>query len=226
MLNVSLTCKHLREATKRELFREYRNRTVGRSHPVSKFVYRILRKTELARYVKSVDIKGWNTLDSFDPRYFEVGPQSEKIREKKEVEFGKFLDPEPSEEEYHMLTRAAIAAGIIVEIFPYELESSIVRKATLMLSFDAAATLPNLFYTYLLDDAVPMENLPYDRRFCQLLRAGIDDAYAMLLFAILPNVHDIFLRGACRDQTALDWPKTKHRSNRSVDLELLAWTRR
>tara|TARA_R110002003_G_scaffold232_12_gene16818 strand:- start:1302 stop:2891 length:1590 start_codon:yes stop_codon:yes gene_type:complete len=157
-----------------------------------------------------VNIKGWDTLDSFDPEYHERAPQFNMTREEKELSFTEFNAPEPNAEEYLLLVQAAKSAGVIKTSFPYEPESSIVKKAKPMLSSDAAATFPNMFYTYVFDDAISMGNLPYDRRFCQLLRAGIDDAYAMLLFAILPNVDDVFLRGVQSDPTALEWPTPNH----------------
>ncbi|KAH7069086.1 hypothetical protein BKA63DRAFT_520612 [Paraphoma chrysanthemicola] len=213
LLNVSLVCKHLRATTEPELFREYRNRRLGNSHPISKFVLRILQKPTLTRYVKSVNVKGYDTLDSVDPVYDEINPLAppvEDSREKKEVSFMEDHAPEPTEEEYALLVKAAINAGAITSSFSYEQESSIIKNVKSMLSSDAEATFPNSFYTYLFDDTTPMGEIPYSQRFCQLLRAGIDDAYAMLLFSILPNVDDIFLRGAMSDPTALEWPTPKH----------------
>jgi hypothetical protein len=46
--------------------------------------------------------------------------------------------PEPTEEEYKMFTQAARSTGIIKDIFPYETESTVMRKARSMLSTDVA----------------------------------------------------------------------------------------
>ncbi|KAH8724892.1 hypothetical protein GQ44DRAFT_707980 [Phaeosphaeriaceae sp. PMI808] len=209
LLNISLTCKHLREATECELHREYRNRLLGYTHPVSKFVLRILRQPDLARYFKTVNVKGWDTLGDFNPVFYERIGDIPPQRKEKETEF--LLERyQPSKDEYNILTVAAKAAGVINDIFPYEEESCVLKKVAPMLSTDAVAAAPNLFYTYIFDDVLPMDRIPHDRKFCQLLRAGVDDAYAMLLFALLPNVNDIFLRGACGHQSTLDWPNTKH----------------
>ncbi|KAF2129323.1 hypothetical protein P153DRAFT_356912 [Dothidotthia symphoricarpi CBS 119687] len=105
-------------------------------------------------------------------------------------------------EEYALCTEAAKAAGVIKTIFPYERESSVIKKARLMLSQDLGDRA--FCHTYLFDDDIPMQELPFDRQFCQLLRAGIDDPFAILLFTILPNVGEIFLG------TALHWPRPKH----------------
>lgn len=208
LLNISLTCKRLNVTTEPALFREYRNRRLKRSHPLSKFVLRIVKRPNLAKYVKVVDVKGWDTLDSFNPKYYEVAPQFEQTREAKQLGFCENRDPEPTMEEYVLCTEAAKNAGIIESIFPYEQESSVLSRAKSMLSSDLRHG--TRFYTYLFDKDTPMQALSSDQKFCQLLRAGIEDPFAMLLFAILPNVGDIFLRGANSDGTALHWPRPKH----------------
>jgi hypothetical protein len=61
LLSVSVTCKHLREATEPKLYREYINLRLYGS-PIIKFVKRILQKPELAKYVMRLDLKDWDTL--------------------------------------------------------------------------------------------------------------------------------------------------------------------
>lgn len=60
-------------------------------------------------------------------------------------------------------------------------------------------------YEHYFDDELCCAKLSYDRKFCQLLRAGIEDAQAVLLLALLPNLQEIFLRGGPHDVNTLDW---------------------
>jgi hypothetical protein len=60
-------------------------------------------------------------------------------------------------------------------------------------------------YEYIYDDEVAINDVSYDRKFCQLLRAGVDDAQVVLLLALLPNVREVFVRGGPYDVNALAW---------------------
>jgi hypothetical protein len=210
LLNISLTCKTLREVTIPELFRKYRNPN-HYGPPLSRFAHVIVRHPELAKYLQRVDIKGWTALDDLDPMVEENPGSEPKSREEKIVDLEDWLRgrTEPSKKEYDLCIRAAKASGIIVDIYPYEHESRVMEQARPMLSRDDAATYPNFSHTYLFDAHIRMEHLPLDRRFCQLLRAGSDDAYAMLLFALLPNVNTIILPEA-QSHIALEWPAPNH----------------
>ncbi|KAF2855750.1 hypothetical protein T440DRAFT_475114 [Plenodomus tracheiphilus IPT5] len=54
LLNVSLTCQFLRQTTEPELFREFSG---GGILPLIALILRILRKPDIARYVKAVDLR-------------------------------------------------------------------------------------------------------------------------------------------------------------------------
>jgi hypothetical protein len=65
--------------------------------------------------------------------------------------------------------------------------------------------IPEPWYNYSFDDEVGFWETSYDRKFCQLLRAGIEDAQAVLLLALLPNIQVIVLRGGPYDFDSLEW---------------------
>ncbi|KAF9694675.1 hypothetical protein EKO04_007551 [Ascochyta lentis] len=211
LLNVSLTCKRLNEVTEPELYREYSNPRLH-SRAVAQFVRRVIRKPEIARYVKRIDIKGWETLDGLQPGNYEASEALSGIlttREKKIEDFERWLAQEPTENEYNRLIEAAKATGIIEEVFPYEAESTVISKSKPMLSADVPDG--SIWFTHVFDNNIASDDIPQDRKFCQLLRAGIDDAYVVLLLSLLPNVREVFLRGVGSDQTALGLPRPYHR---------------
>lgn len=62
-----------------------------------------------------------------------------------------------------------------------------------------------LGYEHLFDDEVHFNDVPYDTKFCQLLRTGVEDAQVVLLLAMLPNLQEVFLRGGPHDVKSLEW---------------------
>ena len=89
---------------------------------------------------------------------------------------------EPTEYEYNVLTEAALSTGVIMSKLPYDDMSS-----ALLWSFGTHGR-----YTMAQDASD-------DRKFCQLILAGMDDAYAVLLLAILSKAstttYNNFARG-------------------------------
>lgn len=210
LLNISLACKHLERVTKPELYRVYSNPHLHK-RLIAKFVTHLARHSELAKYVKEIDLKGWDTLSELLPEYYEANYELSGIRstrEEKTETFDRFRKPEPTEDEYSLLTAAAAATGIIKDAYPYEGESTIISKVRPMLSTDVPSD--SIWYATILGQASTWASVPYDRRFCELLRAGMGDAYAVLLLALLPNLSHIFLRGAGADPTALGLPRPSH----------------
>lgn len=60
-------------------------------------------------------------------------------------------------------------------------------------------------YEHLFGDEVHFNDVSYDTKFCQLLRAGVEDAQVVLLLAMLPNLQEVFLRGGPHDVKSLEW---------------------
>jgi hypothetical protein len=58
---------------------------------------------------------------------------------------------------------------------------------------------------HIFDDQIGINEVSYDRKFCQILRAGIEDAQVVLLLALLPNIREIFMRGGPDDLNTLTW---------------------
>ena len=241
LLNVSLTCRFLRETTERELFREYSNpQLYGRA--LAKLVVRILQKPELARHIKHLDLKAWDTMSDLDPTAHEpIGLVTGKLDPDDLIDGKSLRDwktasfdetevqakyPRPTRDEYIRCTEAAKAAGLIKDIFPYEDESVVMRNARTQLSTDFST--PDEWYLHLFDEIVATPDIPYDRKFCQLLSAGIEDAYEALLLALLPNVEQIVIRGLANEPDhILSWPQTslgfgsvRHLAVGATDLQL------
>jgi hypothetical protein len=191
LLNVSLTYKKLRNVTERELFREYQSPHLEDSLLISSFILRIVRSPYLARYVKTLDLNKWHTLEDRNS-------------------FDGSLEPEPTEDEYVLLTAAAKEADIINVIHDYEETSSVITKMEeVILSLakrDGRIDMSPDFVQRSVFGACAS----FDRKFCLLLRTGIEDAYVILLIAILPNLTDISLHDARSCDTSLDWPLPRH----------------
>jgi hypothetical protein len=199
LLNVSLTNSYLRAATEPELYREYINpRLYGRSFVP--FLLRLIEYPGLVKYVQRLELKGWITLNKFDP---EMGDRTEEG-------FDNYRPPEPSEAEYQLLAQAAKRIGVVASIFPYEAHSTVVEQARgiavgyVELDWDSA------WYEYIFDPELSIADIPYDQKFCQLLRAGIQDAHVVLLVALLPNVREMYLHGAPHDLNTLPWKAPLH----------------
>ncbi|KAJ4986272.1 hypothetical protein SVAN01_08207 [Stagonosporopsis vannaccii] len=210
LMNISLTCKHLKDATKPELYRVYSNPHLhGRL--IAKFVIHLARYPEIAKHVKEIDIKGWQALAELLPEHYEANymlTRYRSTREEKAETFDRFRRPEPTEDEYSLLVAAAMATGVIKEALLYGDESTIIKRVRPMLSTDIPDGSP--WYANILGDDCTWDNVPYDRKFCELLRSGTDDPYAVLLLAFLPHLSHIFLRGARAEPTSLGLPSPLH----------------
>jgi hypothetical protein len=120
-----------------------------------------------------VNIKGHDNPPHFNPEH---RVQYDTAYEITSAVFMILRNFEQSEEENHMLTMAAKAADVIEEIFPYEPKSTLIEKVEPMFSLNTSPTITSLFETCFLLNSEAVRNLPYEQRFCHLLRAGVDEA--------------------------------------------------
>src|SRR2546429_5690068 len=59
------------------------------------------------------------------------------------------------------------------------------------------------WYDYIYNPHKHIDEVSFDNKFCQLLRAGLEDPQVLLMIALLPNVREIVLRGAPFERTSL-----------------------
>jgi hypothetical protein len=210
LLNVSATCWRLRATSEPELYREYSNPFRRSLVP---FIKRLVERPDLAKYVRRLDLKAWDTLEVIIPDH-------------NNRQLDEFRPSEPSEADYHLITDAAKAAGVIDAICPYG-ESSCVVDEIRRFCIEKRDDHDEVWYEHLYDNFVTINDVPYDRKFCQLLRAGTEDSLVVLIVALLPNVSTILMQGAPGDRNALPWKAPKHNfhalrrlSGRATDGEL------
>jgi hypothetical protein len=187
LLNVSLVHSHLRNVTVPELFREYSNTHMnGRSFKT--FIFRLIERPELAKHVRRVDLRAYKHLSHFNPAL--------------RVHSRSFKD-QCDGAQYKILTQAAIAAGVIKSASPFERKSSLLR--TLPLLQQLFQEDDEGWYDYFYDKDVHIEDVPYDTKFCKLLRTGIDEPFVILLLALLPNLRVLDLYGTPHIAHSLEW---------------------
>ncbi|KAF2645921.1 hypothetical protein P280DRAFT_545814 [Massarina eburnea CBS 473.64] len=191
LLNISLTCKHLRHATEPELYREYNNQHL-RARSFALFLGRILNRPELATYVRRLELRQWETLSNcFDGE--------------------DFSERELSESDYTRFAQAAKTAGVISEVFPYEAESQVIKIFNNRLNLNRSLEESmSPWYSKVFDAQLPIKEVSYDRQFCQLLRSGLEDPFAVLLLAMLPNVNEIHLAWSLDGRLGLKWRAPRH----------------
>jgi len=188
LLNVSLTHSRLRNVTEPELFREYSNTHMyGRSFKA--FIFRLIERPDLAKHVRRADLRAYKHLSYFHPEH--------------EVRRDCFTD-QCTELQYMTLTQAAIASGVIETAAPFEPESSLLQTMWIqqqMFDEDDREGWQDYFY----DQDVHIENVPYEAKFCKLLRTGIDEPLVILLLALLPNLRYLDLYGTPHVAHSLEW---------------------
>ncbi|KAJ4379545.1 hypothetical protein N0V86_004726 [Didymella sp. IMI 355093] len=108
-----------------------------------------------------------------------------------------------------MYTAAAKTSGLIAEVVPYSKTSQIVEAARPMRLDDLDPE--KRWYDLLFGDETSFRSTTYDKRFCHILRAGIDNPLVVLIVVMLPNVSDICLDGAPANVTALSWQTPNYR---------------
>ncbi|KAI4669235.1 uncharacterized protein J4E79_001278 [Alternaria viburni] len=156
------------------------------------FIDRILARPDIAeKYVRKIKLGFW------DSKF--AGPRPEII----------------SEELYDAYTKAAKAANVIDIIVPYE-AAEVTSKGALVSNWRERD-----WYTELLMKKSQGAGWPpYDLMFCQVLRAGHEDALVALVLALLPNLRVLELHTVLMnpDQIILPWRLPKHGFKKLVRL--------
>jgi hypothetical protein len=197
LLTLTLTNKHLKEITEPELFKEFVNRESYGPSSIKRFIFTVLDRPHLAKYVHRVHLGSYYHLQHVGPSPY-------------------YLDefPDCGEHEYQRLCEAAVDAGVIGDILPFKSTSSVREVVS---SFDPNDTDPRWgydsepdWYTHIYDGKTRIEDIPYDTQFCELLNFGLDEAFVVLLLAILPDVREIDIWGVPNHRYSLQW-RAKHR---------------
>lgn len=200
LTNVARTCRRLQTLTESELYREYKN--ISSSNPsFLPFIKRIIHHPELARHVKKLSLRPWDGLDRFNPAWY--GSSGLYSAKGKRELFERYRKPSITEADYVMLTNAAKHTRIITDILPYESTSYLFQYAKNILISDLR--LGELWYNRAFDPILVYSELSYDRKFCQMLRAGVEDPLVVLLVGMLPNVREIHLQQVPCNRHALTW---------------------
>lgn len=142
-----------------------------------------------------VDLHAWSTCEDLEDFILYHNYQEKDHGQKLQQMRSQAL----SSDDYHLLAEASRTTGVIDEIDPYEQTS---RLTEIM---SRASTISPSWYTYLFDDHIPTGQIPYDRKFCQILRAGLEDAQMVLLLALLPHIRTIICGGGPHHAFSLDW---------------------
>lgn len=190
LLNITLTHRRLKDITEPELFREYTNiRLVTEDHsgdgrPFIPFIRRLIDRPELAKHVRFVDLRPYSHLYQLSPTQGDVRESSPLV--------------ECTAADYEWLTQAALASGTITKALRYERRSSILQKLISSSYFKG-------WSDHLYDGKKHTRDVPYDTRFCKLLRTGIEEPIVVLLLALLPNLRRLNLLGAPHEPYSLEF---------------------
>lgn len=114
-----------------------------------------------------------------------------------------------SQGDYELFTSAAVASGCLRDVLPYE--KGAVKLKDVEKSYDVYRT--TLFYWYYFS-TVGLESLPFDEKFCHLLRAGVDEAYMVLLLSLLSNLRCLSLTCVPISRSALPWANALQRHSK------------
>jgi hypothetical protein len=125
-------------------------------------------------------------------------------------EIEELREQELSEQDYHLLTQAAQESGVISTIDAYEPTSRLIDVAETLSPANEDINEFYPWYEHFFDDKLGFDEVSYDCKFCQLLRAGVEDAQVVLLFALLHNIRYILLQGGPLDVNSLEW-RAKHK---------------
>jgi hypothetical protein len=201
LLNVSLTIRHLHSVTESELFREYSN-TSHHSRSFLPFLRRIIHRSDLCRHVRKLSLRHWTTFQAFSTKGCEFYSNIHNDSQQR-FHFDSLSDNELIQADYLLLTQAARAAKVITEIVSYEQCGCNIMTTESWKLIKTGS--PGDASTRALAPQLRRSDTSYDRMFCQMLRAGIEDPLVVLLIALLPNVREIFLSGVPGDINALVW---------------------
>jgi hypothetical protein len=177
----------------------------------------LISKPCLARYVKRIELCEWTALVEYVPAPYHPSERASVLVSIQATETSRI--------EYKMLTEAAKSAGVISNIFPYE-ERSRVNQAARDLAI--LGPIDETWFENLFDPVKRIRNIPYDSKFCQLLRADLEDPLVALLLALLPNVQELWLSSApmASISTLLPWHLPNHGFNNLKRLAVSSEDRR
>ncbi|KAF2448721.1 hypothetical protein P171DRAFT_518197 [Karstenula rhodostoma CBS 690.94] len=215
LLNVSLASKYLHSATEPALYREFHPPCLQR-RPLYLFIKALLKDPKRLQYVHSLQLPRWEIIDppNEENRFEPDDVQKLAITEEKRLYHSMTLGWDPNKvpgqylnsEDYELFTSAAAVAGFIRDVVPYE--KGAVELKGVEKSYDVYGT--TLYYWYYFSTA-DLETLPLDEKFCHLLRAGVDDAYMVLLLSLLTNLRRLTLTRVPRLDNALPWARALQR---------------
>ncbi|KAH7116120.1 hypothetical protein B0J11DRAFT_539280 [Dendryphion nanum] len=194
ILNIALVCKSVNRITIPQQCREF---TSSRVHQrgFKKFLNYIIKYPERAKYFKKVCLRPWCTVDALCPHDWHA----------------EYFDPrptQPSEMEYISFCNAASTCGLIQQVHPYKFTSYIMEKGAAMFSGELDADTP--WHGFIYSEDLETPEVPFDDRFCQNLLAGLDDAPALLILSLLPNIQELLIQAAPSDRKALPFKIPQH----------------
>jgi hypothetical protein len=196
LLNIAITCKHLRDVTRPELYREYNNaHRLGRSF--RPFVLRLIERPELAKHVHRVSLRAYQHVGHLDP--CKMNHEDAKLIEDKAKSV--------SEGEYQILASAAVRAGVIDTALPFEAESSIVKRMNSdEYEYELDPSWGSDWYELLFEeDGSETADSRFRDQFCKTLRMGMDEPLVVLLLALVPKLRELNLYGMPNHSMALPW---------------------
>jgi hypothetical protein len=183
LLIMALTCKRLRDVTEAALYREYNNPFDSR-RSLKPFILRLIDRPELARHVRYADVRmsepNPTLTDDFSP-------------------------------EYNLLFQAAVATGIIPKDYPLHLEEELEEEGRRLesLRLGNVDNVPEYLQMMNASRAERRELLS-DRDFRTLLLKGEDEAFFVLLLAMLPNIRELNVYGVPHNPRSLMWRNGHH----------------
>ncbi|ORX95597.1 hypothetical protein BCR34DRAFT_669412 [Clohesyomyces aquaticus] len=120
-------------------------------------------------------------------------------------------------EDYELFTSAAEATSLVRHVVPYGKGGAMEFRGV---ENDRDACHTPLYYWCCFSTA-DLESLPFDEKFCYLLRAEIDDAYILLLASLLKNLRRISLRGVSISPNGLPWTSALQRYSRLREFTII-----
>jgi hypothetical protein len=201
LLNVSLTIRHLHSVTEPELFREYSN-TSHHSRSFLPFLRRIIYRPDLCRHIRKLSLRHWITFQAFSTKGCELYSNVHNDSQQR-FQFDNLSCNDLTQADYLLLIQAARAAKVITEMVSYEQCSCNIMATERWKPIKTGSM--GYVSTRAFAPQLRRSGPSYDRTFCQMLRAGVEDPLVVLLIALLPNVREIFLYGVPGDINALVW---------------------
>lgn len=220
LLNVALVCKRLQAATESELYREYHPLCFHR-RGVTSLMRALIQKPIRISYVKSLELPEWESLEPDKRIDGETSPLQRDADIKDmliytsriwEYDPARFERDDTSREDYDLITGAALEARLIDKSDPYTKQLVLYRRSIQRSKYvpeDSpcrrnVSDEPFLYLHYF--SIGRLEDMPFSSRFCVMLRAGVDDAYVVLLIGLLKKLRRLVLNAVpSRNDIALPW---------------------